>query len=300
MKVVVFGATGFIGQNLCGRLKRSGVDFLACDVARPDGGFENFMLVDITNRDQVEASLKGCSHVVFLVAHPLPDSLVDPKRNFEVNLGGLLNVLDVLGKGRSGKLVFASASSVYGDPPSGAVPEETACHPLTPYAVSKYASEHYLRVFKELYGVDYVIFRLFNVYGPGQLPKTKALIPRVLNLIMSGSEVELFGDGSQSRDFIFVDDVAAHFEAALRGNVSGEIVNLGTGRLTSIAEIVRMCGHLIGRTPKVRRLAPRPGEISNFYADTTKLHSLFKIEADTTILDGLRKTYSWLSTVTET
>ena len=297
MKIAVFGATGFIGRNLVERLRKNGLGVLACDIARPPDSQDDFMLVDVTQYDEVQNSVKEASQVVFLAAHSLPESLVDPRRNLEVNQGGLLNVLDALRKAGGGRLLFASASSVYGNPSPGPVLESTACTPKTPYAVTKYASEHYLRVFHELYGIEYVAFRLFNVYGPGQLPQSKALIPRVLDLIMRNQEVEVFGDGSQSRDFIFVDDVSRVFENALRLDVSGEVVNLGTGQMTSIADVVRICGDVSGHDPRIKRLPARPGEISNFCADTGKLRSLLQMKETTGVRDGIRKTYEWLTSL---
>jgi len=294
MKTAIFGATGFIGTNLSKRLRSAGVETTLCDVVPPFEMSGSFVKTDVTVREQVEDALRDTAQVIFLVSHPLPESLVDPKKNFDVNMGGLLNVLEVLRNRGGGRMLFASASSVYGTPPSGPVPESTACKPKTPYAVSKYASEHYLRVFHELYNVDFVAFRLFNVYGPGQAPSSGALIPRVLELIATGRKVEVFGDGTQSRDFIFVDDVASYFERALRSAVTGEVVNLGTGNLTSVAEIVRIGGEVVGRTPIIETLPARPGEISNFCADTTKLRSLFGKENLTDIREGLKRTYQWM------
>ncbi len=300
MKTVIFGAAGFIGQNLLAQLRKSELSLLACDVLPPADNQGDFRLVDVTQYDQVLDVVKEASQIIYLAAHSLPESLVDPRRNLEVNQGGLLNVLDALRKTRGGRILFASASSVYGNPPAGPVPESTACNPKTPYAVSKYASEHYLRVFKEIYGIDYVGFRLFNVYGPGQLPQSGALIPRVAELIIDDKEVEVFGDGSSSRDFILVDDVSRVFETALRQGISGEIVNLGTGQLTTVADVIRLCGEALGKTPRLKRLPPRPGEISNFCADTSKLHSLFGTTNLVGIQTGITKTCKWLlSTATQ-
>jgi len=295
MDTVVFGATGFIGQNLVRRLRNSGSEVLACDIVPPPAGDQSdFMLVDVTQYDEVQTALKEASQTIFLAAHSLPESISDPRRNLQVNQGGLLNVLDVLRKSQGGKILFASASSVYGNPSPGAVPESAPCTPKTPYGVSKYASEHYLRVFKELYGIDYVCFRLFNVYGPGQFPQSRALVPRVIELIVQGREVEIFGDGSSARDFILVDDVSKVFERALRSNVSGEVVNLGTGKLTSVADVVKLCGEAVGKEPKVKRLPPRQGEISNFCADTVKLHTLFGAQDTVDVRVGIRMTSEWL------
>jgi UDP-glucose 4-epimerase len=297
MRVAVFGASGFVGVNVVHALKREGLDVIASDIRDNDELGVEFKKVDLLDYSQVERVIRGTNVVVHLAASPLPVSIEKPLLNARINIEGSLNIMDACRNNGIKKIIFSSASSIIGEVKYNPVDEIHPCFPKTPYGVAKYAIEHYLRVYQELYHLDYLIFRFFNVYGPSQYPESKAVIPMVYNKLKTDGSFTIFGDGSQTRDFIYVGDIAEFFVKAAKNNVKNEILNMGTGKATTIKEIVRDAGNILGIEPKINNLPTRPGEIGNFVADTTRLKELFGSIPQTQLKEGLVKTFDWLNTV---
>lgn len=297
MNVAVFGASGFVGVNVVNALKHAGLDVVASDIRENDHLGVEFRVADLLNYEQVERVIKDTDIIIHLAASPLPFSLEKPKLNARINIEGSLNILDAARNNGIKKVIFSSASSIVGEVKYNPVDEKHPCFPKTPYGVAKYAMEHYLRVYQELYHLDYLIFRFFNVYGPWQYPESKAVIPMVYNKLNTEGSFTIFGDGSQTRDFIYVGDIAEFFVKAAKNNVKNEILNMGTGKATTIKEIVHDAGNILGISPKINTLPARPGEIGNFVADTTRLKELFGSVPQTQLKDGLVKTFEWLDTV---
>lgn len=297
MKVAVFGASGFVGVNVVNALKQAGLDVVASDIRENDQIGVEFRVADLLNYEQVEQVIRDTDIIIHLAASPLPVSLEKPRLNARINIEGSLNIMDAARNNGIKKVIFSSASSIVGEVKYNPVDEKHPCFPKTPYGVAKYAMEHYLRVYQELYHLDYLIFRFFNVYGPWQYPESKAVIPMVYNKLKTEGSFTIFGDGSQTRDFIYVGDIAEFFVKAAKNNVKNEILNMGTGKATTIKEIVRDAGNILGISPKINNLPARPGEIGNFVADTTRLKELFGSVPQTQLKDGLVKTFDWLDTV---
>lgn len=292
---MIFGAAGFVGRNIVEAIKDAGIDFLACDIMNSPFGDEiPYKRIDITDRDAVFSVVEGFDYLFHLSAHPLPASIKEPSLNAKVNILGSLNVLDAVVEHMTKKIIFSSASSLIGDVVHNPVTEEHSCLPKTPYGVAKRSVEHYLRVYHELYGLNYLVFRFFNIYGPYQWPESGALIPTVMSKIIKGEEVTIFGDGSIARDFVFVGDVADFYIQSINKDVKNEIFNMGTGRLTTIKEIVDAIAKVVGKAPNIVKKPARPGEISNFSADVTKIRNFFGKAPDTHFEEGLRKTHDWL------
>jgi len=293
MRVAVFGASGFIGINLMEELKRRNYDVIPADVKEPPIDIDGFVKADIRDMEDVERVVRGADFVIHLAAHPLKDSIKDPVENAKVNVVGTLNVLEASKKFGVKKIVFTSASSLIGEVKYNPVDEEHPCKPKTPYAVAKYAIEHYLRVYKELYDLDHLVFRLWNVYGPWQMPESGALIPTVISRISNGEEVFVFGDGSQTRDFIYVEDVAKFLVKSVELDVKNEVVNLGSGKGTKVMEVIETVSKVIGKEAKIVKKPKRKGEIQNFYSNIEKLEKLFGDRPKTSLEDGIKKTYNW-------
>jgi UDP-glucose 4-epimerase len=295
LRIIVFGAAGFVGRNLIEILSREDHEVVASDVVEsPFGGTIRHLRVDLLDRNQVFESVKGCDIVVHLAASPLVVSLKDPLGNMRVNVEGTLNILDAARKHNVRKIIYSSASSVVGVPRYNPVDEDHPCAPKTPYAVAKKACEDYLRVYNEIYGLQYLVFRFFNLYGPWQTLKSGAIIPNVYKTLTEGKEFQVFGDGSNTRDFIYVGDVADFCRLAIKEDVESTVLNMGTGTGTSIIELINLGARLLRATPKITYKPPRPGEIGNFVADTRKLAEVFGNRVFTPLEDGLMKTFSWL------
>lgn len=166
--------------------------------------------------------------------------------------------------------------------------------PKTPYAAAKLACEEYIRVYGEIYGTKHLIFWFFNVYGPWQYPESRGLIPMILGKLAKGDSITIFGDGSATRDFVYVDDVARFCLEALEKGVTGGTLNMGTGVGTSISAKVELAAKVTGIEPKIQHEPARKGEIDNFVADTHKLKKAFGYSPSTGLEEGLGETFKWL------
>ncbi len=295
LRIVVFGAAGFVGRNLIEKLSKTDHDLIASDVIeKPFEGSISYRKVDLLDRTGIFECVKGCDVVVHLAASPLVASLEDPLGNMRVNVEGTLNILDAARKHNVRKVIYSSASSVVGTPKYNPVDEDHPCTPRTPYAVAKKACEDYLKVYNDMYGLQYLVFRFFNLYGPWQTFKSGALIPNMYRNLTEGKEFQVFGDGSNTRDFIYVGDVTEFHHAALEDDAKNMILNMGTGRGTSIIEMIKLGAKLLGTTPKITYKPTRPGEIGNFVANTEKLRKVLGNRPFTRLEEGLKETFSWL------
>ncbi len=297
MKVAVFGASGFVGINVVNALSEAGMDVIASDLKEMKFDTAKFIQADLLDYSQVGAVVKDCDNIIHLAASPLPVSLDKPRLNAKINIEGTLNIMDAAREFNCQKIIFSSASSLVGQVKYNPVDEIHPCVPKTPYAVAKFAIEHYLRVYQELYGLNFLVFRFFNIYGPGQYPESGALIPMVYKKLTERKSFTVFGSGKQTRDFVFVGDLCNVYLNAIKNNIKNEIVNLGSGRGSSVKDIVEISAKILDVEPFFDYQPARPGEIDNFVADIAKLRNLFSYIPDTSIEQGLNKTFSWLSTV---
>jgi len=297
-KVLVTGAGGFIGANVVETLVKRGFDCLGLDIRR--GMLDkSFPLVesDILDENHLDRVLDDVEIIVHLAASSLRTSIENPKRNVRVNVDGTLSVLEAARKHGVRKVVYASASSVYGVPQYTPVDEGHPKLPKTIYGVTKHAGEHLVRVYHELHGIDYFTFRFTNVYGPQQHPSTGGLVPVVLARMHEGKPVFVFGDGMQTRDFVFVGDVA-HFVARAVEELdkANELINLGSGIQTAIIDVIKLCADVLGVAPVIEYKQRESGERKGFQADVSRCRKIFGEVPDTPLREGLRHTAEWLST----
>jgi UDP-glucose 4-epimerase len=205
-------------------------------------------------------------------------------------------VLEAARRARVSRVVYASSSSVYGDRPDLPKREDQPPTPVSPYAASKTAGELYARVWSQLFGLETVGLRYFNVFGPRQDPKSEyaAVIPRFIIWALAGKPLEVHGDGTQSRDFTYIDNVVdANVLAARAPEAAGEVFNVGCGSRMSVLEIIGMLETMLGRTLARRHRPPRAGDVPHTLADISKAKRLLGFEPRVEIEDGLRRTVDY-------
>jgi UDP-glucose 4-epimerase len=240
--------------------------------------------------------MKGADGVVHLAALiDVEASVRDPFETHDVNVNGTLNVLREAVKAGVKRFVFASSTAVYGDANPLPLREDYPLCPISPYAASKAAAEGYCRAFNSCYGLGIVILRYFNVYGPGQRNSAySGVVTRFLEKAFRGEPLIVYGDGGQTRDFIYVDDVVKATILALEGvGVEGETFNVCTGKPTSVNELVEVVRVIVGRDLRVVYDKPRKGDIRSNYGDPSKAEKTLGFKAKTSLKEGLEKMASY-------
>ncbi len=291
LKILILGSEGFVGNNLVDGLSKKHEVFCADMVDK--SSHKNYVKFNVTDSESVMNTVKDVDVVIDLVAHSLVSSIDGPTKNAEVNIIGLLNILEACRNNKIKKLIFSSASSLVGEPQIFHVDENHTALPKTAYGITKLTSEHYLRLYFELYGLNYVIFRFFNIYGPHQ---KNGLIPTLYNRIINNQPLTIFGKGDQVRDYVFIKDIVQFFEKSCISEIgNNSTFNMGTGNGTTIKEIIEMLSKILKIEPEIEFKPPRPGEIGNFVADTNHLKSTFENIPNTLVKDGLEQTINWLN-----
>ncbi|MDR8414595.1 NAD-dependent epimerase/dehydratase family protein [Nonomuraea sp. 3-1Str] len=304
MKVLVTGGAGFIGANLCRTLAAlpeiEGVtvldDLSTGDLANLDGVAVRFVLGSILDADLVGRLVADVTTVVHLAARPsVPRSLADPLATHEVNATGTLRLLEACRATRP-HVILASSSSVYGDTAGPFNHEDLPARPLSPYGVSKLATEAYALAYASSFGLPVLPFRFFNVYGPLQPADHAyaAVIPAFVSRALEGAPVPVHGDGHQARDFTYVGSVTEVLgEAALRRVTSARPVNLAFGTRVPLLTLKEVLGSVLGRPIEAVFLPPRTGDIRQSQASPDLLRELFPRVRPTSLEDGLRMTVAW-------
>ncbi|HXH22461.1 MAG TPA: NAD-dependent epimerase/dehydratase family protein, partial [Dehalococcoidia bacterium] len=249
---------------------------------------------DVRDLPTVERAAAGCRIIFHQAAmRSVPRSVVDPLGANEHNVTGTLHVLEAARRAGVRRVVYASSSSVYGDRPDLPKREDQPPAPISPYAVSKAAGEQYAAVWARLYGVETVGLRYFNVFGPRQDPASEyaAVIPRFILWGLRSQPLEVHGDGTQSRDFTYVDNVVeANLLAARAADAAGEVVNVGCGERVSLLEIIGVLERLLGRRLERRHTPRRPGDVPHTQADVAKAKRLLGYTPLVDFEEGLRRT----------
>lgn len=242
--------------------------------------------------------MKKVSYVLHQAAIPsVPRSIENPVLTDRVNVGGTLALLEAAKNENVKRFVFASSSSVYGDAPGDIRCEDVVLRPLSPYAASKMAGEIYASLFNKLYGLPTVCLRYFNVFGPRQDPNSQyaAVVPIFVRRLLSHKSPTIFGDGEQSRDFTFIDNVVYGNMLAMKSEgICGEIFNLATNKNYSINELFQQLCKITGANgiePIYK--PPRPGDVRNSLADVTKAQKLLGYKVQVHFEEGLRRTVAW-------
>jgi len=299
----VTGGAGFIGSHLVEALSNSGDVIIIDDLStgkivnvEPVLGKGSVELhrVDIRNLNSIKHLFRGVDLVFHLAAlADVPSSVLDPVLTNDINVNGTLNVLVASRDQGIGKIVYSSSSAVYGDA-EVPVREEVVVDPKSPYAVSKLAGEYYCNVFQELYGLKAVSLRYFNVYGPRQNPASQygAVIPDFTSRLLRGERPVIYGDGSQTRDFVYVADVVRANMAAAMDDAVG-IYNIASGRPTTVDALFKAIREKTGSDLGVVYREERRGDIRHSYAGVEKARIAFGWVPEITLNRGLKKTVRW-------
>jgi nucleoside-diphosphate-sugar epimerase len=299
---LVTGGAGFIGSNIVKELLARKEQVRVLDnfsTGKRENLFpfrENPNLEvfegDLRSFHIVRDAVKGVDYVLHQGALPsVPRSVKDPITSNDVNINGTLHILEAAKEFGVKRVVFASSSSVYGNSEVMPKVETMSVSPMSPYAVTKYAAERYCQVFYQLYGLETVCLRYFNVFGPNQDPTSQysAVIPKFIKLIREGKRPVIYGDGTQSRDFTYVsNNVEANIMACTTENVAGEVFNIACGERYSLIDLVDNINFLLGTNVQPIFEDIRPGDVKHSLAGIDKAKTLLKFDVRTHFLDGLK------------
>ncbi len=303
---LVTGGAGFIGSNLARKLLEQGhaVRILDNFSTGSHANIEDIkehvdvQVGDLRDDDTLFNAVLGVRYIFHLGALPsVVRSVEDPQSTHDVNMTGTLKLLLAAREAGVERLVFSSSSSVYGNTQELPKQEDMTPNPLSPYALSKLAGEHYLRIFHGLYKVRAYALRYFNVFGPRQDPASHyaAVIPLFINALRRDEAPTIFGDGEQTRDFTFVEDVVSANVCCINApdEAAGGVYNVAWGRRTSINELAAQIGRLMGKDIKPVHGDPRPGDVRDSQADSARARDLLGWNPAVTFEDGLKRTVEW-------
>jgi len=306
LKFLVTGGAGFIGSNIVAELLKQDhkvrvLDNFSTGKRENLKEFENdieFLEGDIRSYHIVRQAVEGIEVILHQAALPsVPRSINDPITTNEVNVMGTLNILDAAKAANVKRIVYASSSSVYGDNPVLPKKEDMLPNPLSPYAVAKLAGEKYCKVFSKLYGLETVILRYFNVFGPRQDPNSQysAVIPKFINAMMNDKQPVIYGDGTQSRDFTFVKNVVdVNLLAATKEVESGLVMNCASHGQITLNDLVKEINKLLDKKIKPIFADKRLGEIKHSYADITMLNQNLNYKPVINFKQGIKMTINSL------
>jgi len=288
MKYLVTGGAGFIGSNLVKKLLEMNEDVRILDNFAT-GKRENILPYidnphltviegDLRSFHIVRTAVKGVDYILHQGALPsVPRSINDPITTNDVNILGTLNILEAAKEFGVKRVVCASSSSIYGNSETLPKVETMPVNPMSPYALTKYAQERYCQIYYNLYGLETVALRYFNVFGPNQDPTSQysAVIPKFIKLMSEDKEPVIYGDGIQSRDFTYVDNVVyANILACNAEKAAGEVINVACGESYTLLDLVKMINEILGKNIEPKFAPERPGDVKHSWAGIDKAKEL--------------------------
>jgi nucleoside-diphosphate-sugar epimerase len=310
-KVLVTGGAGFIGSNLTEELLKRGHLVRVLDDFST-GKKENLIFEkkhpsleviegDLRDLDTCQKAVRGVDYVFHQGALPsVQRSVEDPETSNAVNVGGTLNILLAARDGGVKRVIYAASSSVYGDTPTLPKHEEMPANPLSPYALQKYVGEKYCRLFYQLYGLETISLRYFNIFGPKQDPNSlySAVIPKFIDALLQGRSPVIFGDGEQSRDFTYIENVVhANLLAMSAEHLHGEAINIACGKRISLNQLLNVLKEILGSKLSPVYEESRKGDVKHSLADIRRAKEMIKYEPKVGIDIGLKKTVEFFSGV---
>lgn len=308
MKILVTGGAGFIGSHLVDLLLAQGHQVVVLDNLST-GKLDNLPasgdalqveVGDICCPQTVDMATSGCDAIVHLAAvASVQASVEDPCGTHQVNLVGTLNLLEAARKNTIKRFVYASSAAVYGNTEDIPVVESTRLKPLTPYAADKLAGEYYIDFYRRQYGLKPIMFRFFNIFGPRQDPSSpySGVISIFLQRALAGQSISVFGDGEQTRDFVYVTDLVRLLEQAVSTtkNIT-EPMNVGNGEQTSLNQLLAAIQGFAENHLEISHYSPRPGDIRYSCADNQRVKQQMDYRSEYSVTEGLKRTWEWMKT----
>lgn len=305
MRYLVTGGAGFIGSNMVDELVRRGHSVVVLDDL--SAGKESnlaavrekidFRLGSVTDLAAVRPACAGADYVIHLAARTsVPRSVKDPVDTNHVNIDGTLNVLVAARDARVRRFVYAASSAAYGETPALPKVESIPAAPISPYGISKYVGELYAQVFGRIYGLENACVRYFNVFGPRQDPTSEysGVLSRFMLAVLEGQIPVVYGDGEQSRDFTFIDNIVDEtLRACEAPEASGKVFNGGTGARITLNRVLQELERIIGRKIPATYKPPRDGDIRDSQADVSLARAILGYEPKVQFAEGLQRTWEW-------
>ena len=305
MRYLVTGGAGFIGSNIVDELLRRGHSVVVLDDLST-GNEENLATVrskidmrvgTITDLATVQSASVGVDYVIHLAARTsVPKSVEDPLETNSVNIDGTLNVLVAARDAKVRRFVYAASSAAYGETPTLPKIESMQAEPISPYGITKFVGELYAQVFGRVYGLENASVRYFNVFGPRQDPTSQysGVLSRFMLAILKSEPLVIFGDGEQSRDFTYIDNVVDEtLRACEVPGASGKVFNGGTGARITLNEVAKFLEKITGKKIQTRYDPPRPGDIRDSQADVSLARKILGYEPHVLFEEGLKRTWEW-------
>jgi UDP-glucose 4-epimerase len=301
-RMLVTGGAGFIGSNLVDYLIENEYDDIVVLDNLSTGKIDNlpkdikFIRGDIGEKKLLTRILKDIDYIFHLAAFTsVHESITNPKKCYDVNVMGFLNILEVARLKDIKKIIFSSSSAVYDDSLSTKISEDAKIDLASPYAITKFDGEQLLKMYFEIYGLKHVILRYFNVFGPKQNKDSPyaAVIPKFIVQALRSKKLTIYGDGSQTRDFIYVKDVAKANLLAMKYSGKNKVFNVGSGRSISIANLAKLICKLTDINPGIINLPSQPGDPYQSLADIKRLKTELQWNQDYSFEKGLKKTIDW-------
>ena len=306
---VVTGGAGFIGSHIAGALASSGARVRVLDDLSTGhrenldeiGGDIDFVQGSVADEQLLSKALENVELIFHEAAIPsVPRSVEAPRNTHIASVDGTFSLLLAAKEAGVRRVVYAASSSAYGDQPTLPKVEQMAPDPLSPYAVAKLVGEYYCRVFTRVYGLETVSLRYFNVFGPRQDPGSQysGVVSRFISALLSDERPVIFGDGEQSRDFTYIENVvAANLSAASAPKASGNVINVANGERITLNELLNELKQLTGRTDVTAEYRDsRVGDVRHSLADITMARELLGYESKVGLREGLKRTLDWWKT----
>jgi len=304
-KFLVTGGAGFIGSHIVDALVRNGSkvrildDFSSGKRENLSGVLNKIELIegDIRDKDKVAQAVSGMDYILHQAAlRSVPKSMLNPEIYNDVNIAGTLNILQAAKEAKVKRVMFASSSSIYGE--TDKLPQKEDAQPLliSPYALSKLAGEYYCRIFSLMFGIEAVSLRYFNVFGPRQSLENEyaVVIPKFITCILKNEQPPIHGDGKQTRDFTYVENVVqANLKAVTANAAAGEVFNVACGKAYSVLDIVTYVNKILKKSIKPKLGPIRPGDVKDTLADISKARRLLQFEPKVGFEEGLQKTVDY-------